>query len=165
MQLDALLCAARVICRAWTQSSSRAVADTPQESCLHTLQGLHSVNFEPCLQGQCCSLLLGEHTMLLQSYHQGSSGQAIPGTSTRNVCLQLPFMASPECFWKPPEPMRDQKTDGASSFEQLGQLHSTLHTSMWKSPGSPLHVMGICTRAASSLLLHVWGECGKPSAP
>ena len=82
-------------------------------------------------------------------------GQAIPGTSTRNVRFQLPFMESPECFWKPAGPVRDQKQDGASLFEQLGQLHSTLHPYMWKSPGSPLHMMGICTTAASSVLINL----------
>ncbi len=90
---------------------------------------------------------------LAQSYYQGKIGQAIPGTSTRNVRFQLPFMASPECFWKPAGPVRVNKQDGSTSFEQLGQLHSTLHTSMWKSPGSPLHVIGICTKAAPSLLI------------
>lgn len=51
MQLGALLwaCIAEVICRAWTRSSSRSDAHTPQESCLRTLQGLHGVKFEPWL--------------------------------------------------------------------------------------------------------------------
>ncbi len=55
MQLDALLGAAEVICRAWTQSSSRAVAHTPQESCPQTLQELQRVS--SCLPSGPVSLL------------------------------------------------------------------------------------------------------------